>query len=481
MSEDNPFPPEDPLHEAWERERPVAQREMHLGQLRFAERLTASYGKSLRYAHPLGWHRWDGKRWAPDQDGHARRCVIELLKDALGSLGALEEYDRKQLIRDIRSNESAGGIEGILRIASWIRPIALHATELDRDPWLFNCENGTLDLHTATLKPHDPDDLITRVAGCGYQPGVTGRVFAKFITEILPDEEVRAYVQRLFGQALFGAIRDHVLPIFTGTGGNGKTTLVELVREAFGGYAIEAEPELLLETNYSHPTGLLDLHGMRLAIIEEQDEGRRLAAATMKRITGGANIRARRMRQDFVEFTPTHTIVMIANRLPSVRGDDPAVWRRIQVVPFDMKFEPPDKGLPERLALEKPAVLAWLVDGYTSWSERGLDPPEAVQVSTRDYRSDSDTLIRFIEIALHKTGSAGSTRASVMWSTYRKWCEANGERAGSEKDFAKGMRSHGFESVKRKDGMRYEGLTLRTDDEFAGEEPWPADPSNPQP
>lgn len=445
---------------------PTAPRrvEMHRGQLRFAERLAHSHGERLRYAHGVGWHVWDGMRWAPDLDDFPRRAVVESLKSALRELSDVDDpASRKELFDDIRKCESASGIEGVLKISSALQPLSVPAASLDRDPWLFNCQNGTLDLGNGQLKPHDPTDLITKVAGCGLDRTAIGDEFQRFIREILPDDEVRRFVQRLFGSAMSGRVRDHVMPIFTGTGKNGKSTLVELVRDTFGDYALAAEPELLLQGQYGHPTGQADLMGIRLATMEETDEGRSLAAATVKRLTGGTKIRARRMRENFFEFPPSHTLIMVTNKLPLVKGDDPAIWRRILAVPFDVVVPDAeiDLRLPERLRLEMPAVLAWLVDGFVDWGTGGLAPPDRVRARTEEYHTASDPYKSFLEDKdVLDLNVNAATSAREMFSAWARWSKAHDEPTGSEVSFAAAMARLGVEKKRTTAGNVYMGVML---------------------
>lgn len=434
--------------------------EQHRGQLRMAERLARRYAGKLLHAHGIGWHYWDGARWAPDRDGAATRAVVAIAKAALHEAAEMGKGQaRDDLYSDVKRIESAAGIKGTLEIAGSLRPLAAAADRLDADPFLFNTATGTLDLRTGQVRPHDPADLITKVAGCGLDPHAHGPVFTKFLTEILPDEQVRGFVQRLFGYTLLGQVREHVLPIFTGVGKNGKSTLLDVVSDALGDYAISAEPDLLVDKGSSHPTGQADLLGARLAVCSETDKGRRLAAATVKRLTGGDKVRARRMRQDFFEFDPSHTIIMVTNHKPVVSGDDPAMWRRIIVVPFDVVVDTPDPRLPERLALELPAVLAWAYEGYRAYEQHGLDAPEKVQQRTDAFRSESDTLGRFLD---EKTLSA--TQAYVpareLFTAWSHWCHDSGEDAGTEKAFAEAMALRGFAKKKTARGMVYRGVGL---------------------
>jgi putative DNA primase/helicase len=234
-----------------------------------AERLAAKFADQLRYAHGLGWLEWDGTRWSRDRDGAPMRAAVDVVKQAIRELdeGSLKD---ETLEKDIRKAETASSLNGILRIASCLRPVAIAADALDADPYLFNATNGTFDLRTGELRKHDPADLISKVAGCGYEPHASGPVFEKFLGDVLPDAEVRAFVQRVAGYALLGTVTEHVLPIFTGVGCNGKTTLVELLISMFGDYGIAADPELLVERSFAqHPTGQADLLGVRIVNLTE--------------------------------------------------------------------------------------------------------------------------------------------------------------------------------------------------------------------
>jgi len=196
------------------------------------------------------------------------------------------------------------GVRGVLELGAALPELSALPTELDVDPHLFNTPGGTLDLSTGRTHPCWPGDFLTKVTGCPYEPGARSPEWDTFLAATLPDADVRAFLQRVVGLALVGKVIEHVLPILTGTGRNGKGTFVRTVAAALGSYAIEAEPDLFMARERAHPTGQLDLRGVRLATCQETDDGRRLDVAAVKRLTGGDTIRARKMRQDFIEFTP---------------------------------------------------------------------------------------------------------------------------------------------------------------------------------
>lgn len=329
--------------------------QVHRGQARMAYRLAQRYAGELLHVTGLGWHCWDGTRWALDNRGAAKRAVLAELRRCLA-----ESLDDKELRADVRKCESAPGVAGVLDLAAALEPFAAAVADLDADAHLINVANGTLDLRTLELRPHRPADRITKVCRGAYRPEAGSPRWDAFLTRVLPDDDVRAFLQRLVGVGLLGEVREHVLPILTGVGANGKSVFDKAIRYMLGDYSLTAEPDLFMHREGAHPTGEMDLRGVRWAVVSESDKDRRLAEATMKRLTGGDTIRARRMRQDFVEFTPSHTPLLITNHLPKVSGDDEAVWRRLRVVPFDVVIpeREQDRELDARLQLEADGILA---------------------------------------------------------------------------------------------------------------------------
>lgn len=436
--------------------------EKHRGQLRMAQRLAAQHEGQLLHVHRMGWHVWDGTRWKPDDDGAPLRAVRDTIGQALVDLRYLPPDERDKLYKDISKSESASAMNGILTLAGADERLATAPARLDTHAHLLNCRNGTVDLRTGELRAHTPADMITKVAGCDFDWDAKGELFREFVEQVLPDAGTRDFVQRVLGQALCGTVTEHVLPILTGKGKNGKTTLIETVRSALGDYAMEAEPDLLLARESAHPTGLADLLGRRLVTCQETDEGRRLAAATVKRLTGGDRIRARRMRQDFFEFIPSHTVVMITNHKPRVSGDDDALWRRIRVVPFDFIPDRPDNTLPERLRADLPGVLAWLVLGYLDYVDKGLETPQDVSEATGRYRGDSDALGRFLQERAIANPQA-HVRARELYHAWETWSKDAGEQPISEVEFANALDRRGITKTRRSIGYVYLGIGLYAD------------------
>ncbi|WP_175541178.1 DNA primase family protein [Streptomyces pini] len=434
-----------------------------------AERFLQEHGDGLRFVHGIGWHEWDGARWQEDEKRADMAAAVSTVKNALRELEDLDGQERDDLYKDVRKSESASGLEGMLRIASALPPISTASKALDADPHLFNTPEGTVNLLTGEVGDNSRDDLITKVAAAEIGDGADSE-WEAFLERILPDEEVRAFVQRLFGYAMLGKVTEHVMPIFTGTGANGKGTLRDAVLHAFGDYAIEVDPAILMESKHErHGAFKMRLRGARLAFCSETEKGRRFAEATMKRLVGGDPIEANLMHRNPITFDPSHTLIMLTNHLPAVSGDDPAVWRRLLVVPFDVTIpeEERDGGLPDRLRKAAPAVLAWAYEGWEDYQLQGLNPPEAVRVRTDEYKAASDVLGRFLEERTVSTDH-GSVMARELFRAWSQWCHANGYRddtVGSEVSFATSLAARGHTKKRSSQGQLYRGIMLASQDD----------------
>lgn len=321
--------------------------------------------------------------------------------------------------------------------------VRLDAGHLDRDPWLLNCRNGAIDLRTGELREHALGDFITRCAPVAFDPTATAPRFERFVREIVADEPTARFLKRWLGYCITGSVREHALALLVGPGANGKSTLLEAIEAVLGEYAGTAAPGLLTGSNNDHPTGLADLHGRRLVSASESDEGALLREGTVKAITGGDRIKARRMRCDYFEFSPTHKLQLLTNHRPVVRGSDHGIWRRILLIDFPYRFgsaeavaagqadRPRDPLLVETLRAERPGILRWLVEGAAEWHRDGLNPPDAVRAAVEVYREEQDRVGQFIKECCEVGAQHWAPISGLggLYPEYDSWCRENGYHA----------------------------------------------------
>ena len=348
-SKDNPFPRNYSPAEILERVR-SGERDTIRGKalvikrpltdLGNAERFVDMHGECVRYVHKWkAWLVWNGSRWVEDSLGEVERMAKRTARSIHYEAPMGEnETEQREISKWAINSQSKQRLDAMLALAKSEQPIPISPESLDSNPWLLNCTNGTVNLRTGELLPHQPDDLITKTTGVEYpdEPGIDAPLWEDFLHTIFDgNSELIRFVQRLLGSALPGVVREHVLPIFWGGGSNGKGTLLETVMDALGEFAMKAPAGFLMSSSRDrHPTELADLFGKRLVAISETGEGQKLNEQLVKELTGGDTIRARRMRENYWEFPPSHLPIMVTNYKPVIRGTDHGMWRRLKLVPF---------------------------------------------------------------------------------------------------------------------------------------------------
>lgn len=448
-----------------------------LSDLGNAERVARLHGKDLRWVEAWGaWLVWDGVRWVRDMTGEVVRRAADAIRQIGAEAATIDHHDqRKALLAHAIRSESAGKINAAVQLLRAQPGIAVHVEDLDADPWLLNCPNGTVDLRTGDLRPAARADLCTKVAGVAFDPAAAAPTWVAFLREVQPDDDVRAFIQRLAGYGATGVIREHVLPIHYGEGGNGKGVCSEALLAALGDYARQIPTDLLLTRNgEAHPTERATLWGTRLAAASELPSGRGLNEALVKQLTGGDTIAARFMGKDFFEFRPTHTLWVSTNHRPVIRESGNGIWRRVVLVPWTVTPPAPDTTLPNRVRDELPGVLRWIVEGCLAWQREGLAPPAAVQAATAEYRDESDVLGQFLaDRTTTEPEYAGATLrapAGALYKAYQAWCLAGGLRPETQTAFGRALGLRGFVAQKGGGGVAWRlGLRLRTDAEPVGE------------
>jgi putative DNA primase/helicase len=388
-----------------------------------ASEFTRQHADDLRYVHEWGkWLRWDGRRWMFD-----RTIMVHNLARAL--VRGIEVPPK--LAGRI---QSAATVNAIVSLARADRAHARVTEDFDVDPWLLNTPAGTIDLRTGAVRPHGRRDGITKITPDAPADATSDLWRSCLATWTSGDEKLIAFLRRLCGYWLTGSVREENLVIVYGPGGNGKTKFIEAVRGALGAdYCTGVAMETLIATaNEQHPTDVADLRGKRLAIATETEEGRRLAEAKVKQLTGGDRLRARHMRQDYFEFAPTHKLVIVGNHRPALRNVDEAMRRRLILIPFDVVIPPDarDPHLTEKLAAERPAILAWMLAGCREWLRDGLCPPVRVLAATAEYLATADAFQLWLEdrCVFGPNESVGKGTAFESW---KAWAEAAGEYVGT--------------------------------------------------
>ncbi|MEJ7636463.1 MAG: phage/plasmid primase, P4 family [Singulisphaera sp.] len=440
-------------------------------------RLARLHGEDLHFVMAYGkWMVWDGARWKEDDADmiHSKaKGIVPAIRAEAKGYGPDRADQKEAHLKWAVSSGNRSRIEGAIFLARSEPGIPAVPTQLDSDPWAFNCKNGTLDLKSGRFRPHRREDLITRLAPVAFDPGARCPKFDRFIDEITCfNIELSSYLRRCVGYSLTGVIREHRLFFLYGTGRNGKSTFLKATLNLWGDYGTLINAGLLTSKNQEdHPTGLTDLEGRRFVSTIEVEDGKRMAEALVKTLTGGDPIKARRLYENFYMFNPSHHIFLAANHRPEIRGTDVAIWNRISLIPFDAVFtkeagKPPIADLDEQLAAEAAGILNWAIRGCREWLERGLDEPEAVRAAVEGYRDEMDLLGAFIEERCDIGPTPPTTPPKKvafpdLYGDYVAWCKANNTPPLGYRRFGNELSNRGHTSEKTNGANFRLGLDLK--------------------
>lgn len=448
--------------------RPVSVQSQPFTDSGNAERLEALHGADLRYVDVEGkWYAWQGARWAPDETKAllaakdvARRMYAEAatINDD-GLRAALAGWGRK--------SESAGRRAATLQLARAEGRIPASPAEFDADPWLFNCENGVVDLRTGDLRPHRREDFITKCAPVWYDPAARSDLWERFLDMATGgDVGFREFLMKAAGYCLTGDTREEKLFMVLGPAATGKSSFIETLRAVLGEYSRTADFESFVQRRDSGiRNDLAGLVGRRLVVSIEVEQGRRLAEALLKSITGRDTLTARFLYGEFFEFQPQFKLWLVANDAPVVRHGDEGIWRRILRLPFEhvVPAGKRDPTLKTRLTSDpehKAAVLAWAVEGCLRWQESGLAEPERVRGATAAYRAAQNPLQEFVADVC-ELGAEYSVGAGALRRAYARHAEEQGySKPLGPVRFAEALRDLNCVSVRSHTDRLWQGIKL---------------------
>lgn len=445
-----------------------------------AERFVHQHARDVRYcAIHKTWYIWDdGRRWKEDAAGRiyhlARRTVRSIPMEADNFPDG--DPRRAEVLKWAAKSESKDRVKAMVELAQYDPAIVIEPQQFDRDPWLLNCLNGTLDLKTGKLGDHKRDDFITKMAPVKYDPQATCPRWEQFLNEIFRSISVLIfYVQRIFGYILTGSTKEQDFYLFFGTGANGKSTFIRILMDLLGPeYAKQtAATALLAKQHETAGEEIAVLEGARLVSTIEVDDGKRLAESLVKQLTGGDRVRVRRLYSNSFEFMPTFKLVMVCNHKPRITGTDSGIWRRIKLIPFDVQIPEPrqDPDLADKLRQELPGILNWCLEGCLKWQAEGLQPPEIVDVATTSYRVESDAIGAFLDECVITTNLNARTQSATLYEAYKGWTEAAGEYSLSMRRFNDRLRERGFQCLPGTDNRKFWlGIGLLSDWSDIGKE-----------
>jgi P4 family phage/plasmid primase-like protien len=521
-----------------------------------ALRLLSEFGDDLIFTLGKGWGVWDGARYS-FKSGPLRAAEIAAkLPDLVAQEITAERersYDELTLQRRMRAEENkARGIKfrdldhvaqtlkdekigkltghmikcgnvdkqtKALKAMEW--QVRAEIEDLDTDPWLFTVKNGSLDLKRVTSAPPPPKDadaeelarwradwLIktardhnpTKCAGVAFVPGATCPGWEDFMALIMPDPELRAFLQRCMGALLFGVNVGNAALLLRGGGGNGKSTLMFVIAKVLGardGYAAPAKVEMFLQSQNQNAGQAtpeeVELPGARAILASEPAVTDVFSGKKIKALTGGDLRPARALGMPQFIYRPTGIPVIQFNRTPRIKDEDAGLRRRLAFIPLEVNLHelPPERRksnlqAERELEPELPGILNWMLDGLRDYMARvdagkgvplGIDPPAASQALKDKIMEGADPVGSFLA-ACTDTDPEGKVKTRDFFRAFKAWAEDNGARVFSDAALRDNLIEKGYSKGKSNGLMVFKGFAWKEDPLVASylEGPAPAAP-----
>jgi len=438
-----------------------------------AERLAFRYGGKFAHTAATGWLVYEEGVWRRD----GTKSVVRAMQSTVRLIELETELvdtgnkDTDAKIKDAivgwaKKSESSSKINAALEQASALGGFAKNYAEFDRKPHLLNVKNGAIDLSTGEFISHDPKHLLTKQSPIEYDPDAVCAKWEQFILDIMGGKShMCEYLCRCAGYTLTADTGGQCVFVPWGPGGTGKSTFLSVMRGVMGDYCKQADAEMFMvkRGDSGQPFEMAGMEGTRLLMAVETEQGKKLALAKLKKMTGQDPITACYKFQHQYEFVPPWKVWLATNDAPTTRADDDAWWDRAKPIPFNVKFRGSVgeiKNYAEILLKEEgPGILNWCLAGLAAWRQDGLNHPEDVAQAAGAWRERDDWLQRFIEEHLEPTNDPDQYAIrSKVFERFAEWADVNKEaRSVNNKDFMEAMRRKGFKD----DIVKQKGKTQR--------------------
>ena len=424
----------------------------HLSEIALAEEFARNASNAFRWTPGMDWMHNQGSHWERDAKLQRYTLAKTICKRAA------ETVERDQLKA---KTTSASTTHAVLNLARSEPGIVTDIKEWDNQNMILNTPAGAYDLTTGQLVT-DPGFLFTQVTGITPTKTATP-LWDKFVSEVFcADLELIEFIQRMSGYALTGGTQEQKLFYLYGSGANGKSVYLEVLRNIAGAYAHNLPSEALMTSKHErHPTTFAALHGKRIAISSEIEDGAHWAESKIKSLTGDATMTAHFMKQDEFEFPIKHKHILAGNFKPRLKGDDPAIVRRMVLIPFNQTFSGTrrDDRLSEKLKTEYSGILQWCIEGARKWAESGLKIPTAVINSSNDYMTEQNDIAVWMSDAC-EVGVMFEDSVKNLYGSYAAWKLEQGEKPQSAKAWSERLlkANYTFKRVARIEGARDRGF-----------------------
>ncbi len=429
-----------------------------------AARFARKHEDETMFVFGLGWYMWDGLRWMHDSVRTSMEMAKAVARGIYSEAAAIgNDRVRELVVKHAKASLNAQRLKAMLDLAQSVPELVASTSDLDSHEMLLGVANGVVNLKNGKLQPSRRTDLLTRHSPVVFDAKAKAPRFVTFIDEITGgNKKLAAYLQRVIGYALTGTANEQCIFFLHGSGANGKSVLLSVVKSLLGPDLAKQTPsETLMAKRSGQTNDIARLQNLRVVIANEVEDGTQLAEALVKQMSGEDTMTARFHYQEFFDFTPKFKLFIAGNHKPVIQGRDNGIWRRIRLIPFDVTIPPVnrDKHLQEKLRAELPGILNWAIKGCLDWQKQGLAEPAVVTTAVAAYRAEMDVIQQWIDDRC-TVAPAADWKSSEAYYSYSSWAQGSGYKPMALGMFSRDMEKR-FAKVKRKDANYFVGIKGR--------------------
>ncbi len=456
------------------------------------------------------WYEFKRHRWEESDSGTALRKFISTEMHQLYVQKVMEstnqmnqqQQDDENWENNRKRTKKLCDIADLLKRTIWKKNIMTEAKELffdkdfygklDQNAYLLCFRNGVVDFKNKVHRKGQPDDYVSKCTNIDYVPINTARrspeyaEVESFLEQLFPNASLKGYMYQHLSSCLLGTNQNQTFNIYKGIGSNGKSLIVQLMSKVLGQYKGTVPFALLTQKRSSigsTSSEIVQLMGVRYAVMQEPSKGDKVNEGIMKEITGGDPIQGRALFKDTITFVPQFKLVVCTNVDIEFMSNDEGTWRRIRVCDFESKFvddpfkDPKypasrfphqfkkDKTLENKLEAWAPVLASMLVEMAYDRQGDVADCPEVLSSSNR-YRERQDMMSEFARDCL-KAEEGGVVRKKELVAAFRMWAGDNGFRKMPSREVTEFMvktygppqgAANGWEGVKCVYGDEDEGI-----------------------
>ena len=442
-----------------------------------AIRLVKLFGDDIRYVYEFKkWMHWDGSRWLFDEDGYMYRLAKETARSiSQEAANETDESRRRMLLQHALKSENKQQLDSMIQVAKTEEGITISQSNIDQDKYLLGVVNGVVNLRTGGLIDKSKESMITKRCGATFDHNAKCPQWLNFVNEITDgNKELANYLKKSVGYSLTGETKEHLFFFLHGNGANGKSVFVNIIQDMLGDYSMQTPVSTIMTRGKGNINNdIARLRGARFVATTETDEGSRFNESEIKLITGGDMISARFLHKEYFDYRPQFTLWISGNHKP-VPGDSYSIWRRLILIPFDVRFseDKQDKNLTDKLRSELPGILNWAIDGCLEWQDEGLTTPKIILDATKEYQTEMDRINSWMEDCCSNNASNhNSVKASDLYKSYKRWADDNGEWCMNQRILGTKLAERGFQKRRESRGWVYRGIQLNksNNDQYNGD------------